>query len=570
MKLAPPGSTRGRRADSIISSAMSDTSEGGDQTLAARKKASRVSFSDVDETETRSRNPSPNKMKSAMKAPGPSQKIGRGGPVTSLPAPLQRRASNGSIRSNSGAMPAPAMASAQVVKHTEIVPKAEDDGDLSTIASNSAYGDAEEDFAPSPALARNGVLNGSSVPLTKRNLATVNGDAASDTSSPIKSALKKPSSQAGSARMARNPPESDLDGDVDSDDSFDARRRAKKVGGRKTMSATLREPETNTPNSTATNTAINGATARTVQPPRPVSRAASISSQTSRMSQEPRRMLSLRQNPPERRQSLQGSRMPSYEQPMQRRASIQSLRTAQPPIPAKSARRGSVAGSVAESVRSEAVNSHLAVMERAQANVQKMLHGGAVNPPDTVADAPERRSSFERRRPSGLTRRLSSSSMTDRVSGMPTSLRSEAEISKIKHRRAASDDRAFFNSGSDRPKPVTTRSSSMVYTKPADTASVAPATPRKSRLRSFSFGLKKKPQDTNVPDLPRRFSDDSDEVRLPRREKPEGSVLKAGTLRNAPNSLPVEQKVESGAVTSARTGKVKKFQALRRFFHIKD
>lgn len=598
MKLQTNGSVRGRRADSVISSAMSDTSEGGDQSFAARKKASRVSFSDVDEGEVRSRNPSPNPKKSAMKPPAASpsrmtaKSLARVAPSTTLAPPGARKTSESSLKPPTPAeFPSPVISEPLYKQTQRVQENGEEDGDLSTIASNSAYGDADEDFRPSPALARSeGMSNNSSVPLTRQNLAAVDDNEPSGHTTPIKSAMKPPS-QAGSARLLRNPTESDLDADDESDDSFAGRRAARKVYSKKAIGPQLgavMSDEENTVANTAANSVATGP-AGVVR--RPLSRAGSVRSMSSRVSQEPRRMLSLRDSAPvNRRQSLQNARTSSYEtQGVQRRASMQSLR-AQPPVPAKSVRRGSVAGSIADSVRSEAVNSHMAVMERAQQNVQRLLHGDAADTPDHLADAPVKRSSFERKRPSGLTRRLSSGSMSERVSGMRTSLRSDADISKIKHRRAASDDRAFFNSGADRPRPAAaTRSTSVVYTPAANNAAAAApsntdlgrasesarveadATPKKkSRLRSFSFGLGRKktsgtttvPADAPVPSIPgttntnthttaktngtaaaaqfstppsrRRYSSDSDDnAPRPVRVKPDGpSALRSGTLRS--------------------------------------
>lgn len=599
MRAAAPASARGRRADSVVSSAMSDTSEAPAPDSAQRKKASRVSFSDVDENEGRSRGPSPNpeRRRSAMKQPSPATakvnglgtangngNVGRGVPAVGLmnPPALIRRASNSSIHSTtsaSGLKNVPALA-APLQKTTQQVPaqsiKAED-GDLSTIGeSNSAYSDADEDFKASPALKRQIALPADPVAipsaplqLTQRNLAVATSEPQAS-GSPVKSAMRKTPAQNDSSKRHTLETDSQLDvADDESDDSFAARRRAKKLFGRKSIT-TLRgndAPQTNA--RAARSNSVHGTTQAAQTRPR----SNSITSQQSRTSQGPSRMVSLRQSQPQtssqRRQSLQ-NRTNSTEAapPMTRRISSQSL---QPPLPPKSTRRASVAGSVAESVRSDAVSNHIAVMEIAQRRVQKLLHPDAgestVDPSlATFADAPERkRSSFERKRPSNLSRQNSNSSMVDR------SLRDHAQASEpatataVKgHRRAASDDKAFATTLRG-PRPIGQRSSSMIITDPAaaDAQSIN-GTPKKTGLRRISFHQFRRQKATNeqVPPMPamRRYSTDSD-VGVPTARRGTGTTLSAGTLRT--NGATAGSRNASDA-TYKKSGKPKKFQALRR------
>lgn len=605
MRAAAPASARGRRAESVVSSAMSDTSEMAPPDSAQRRKASRVSFSDVDEGEIRSRNPSPNpeKKRSAMKhaaspgaKPNGTQSVGT---TLLMPPPtaLQRRASNSSIRSNTsiGLGNTPVLAP-PIQKQTQQVPGAGkvDDGDLSTIASNSAYSDADEDFKASPALKRQGVdVGGSDGPpllLTQQNLAAVSGEGDNTTArSPMKSAMKKTPSQSGSARFSQQlETDTQLDvADDESDDSFAARRRAKKIPSKKSFT-TLRRSTTpaEAPRRTSN---VNGSTGG-------MQRSNSISSQTSRTSQGPSRMVSLRQNPPQpHRQSLQGSiRRVSSDNiaspVMQRRASLQSSSGLQPPLPPKSVRRASVAGSVAESVRSDAVNQHVAVMELAQQRVQKLLHPDAGDSTATVAafaDANERkRSSFERKRPTTLSRQNSSSSMVDR--SFRTSLRPEpaagpAPTTVHQHRRAASDDRAFATTMRGERAPKAAQRSSSLY---LDNSSAAaydtqsmPATPRKAgRRMSFMFGDRKRDQEA-APPMPalRRYSSDSDTGRPVGRKDAPTNALSAGTLRSSSGRItsaaarPEPTRYESENMGgSSKAGKPKKFQALRKFFKLKS
>lgn len=602
MRPAAPASARGRRAESVISSAMSDTSEAPAPDSAARRKLSRVSFSDVDENETRSRNPSPNpeKKRSAMKQPAPpmsslNDSLGRGGvPSQLMPPPsLARRVSNSSLRSDTSVnklanTPILAAPLSRTVQPSRTIQEPTDakveDGDLSTIASNSAYSDADEDYKASPAIKRASVTSPDTrvdskpepLLLTQQNLAAASGTAQEPL--PMKSAMKKTPSQNGSARFSRLETDSQLDvADDESDDSFAARRRAKKIAGKRSLT-TLRgtdSPKSSSPRTVSVARPASNIVSQAQDRPRGVQRSNSVTSHQSRASQGPSRMVSLRASPAQpKRMSMQNGRSASAENvpALQRRTSMQSLSSMQPPLPPKSTRRSSVAGSVAESVRSEAVTNHIAVMELAQQRVQRMLHPDAangINSNSTFADAPERRkTSFERKRPTGLSRQNSSSSMIDR--SFRTSLRPEPS-EPPKHKRAMSDQRAFASTmRGDRARPTTQRSSSMVFSSAHDVQSM-PATPSKGRRMSFSFGRKKEANES-MPPVPamRRYSSDSDSGSVSRKEGV--SALSAGTLRDGPgdSARPTANRMRSDVSYSKRTGKPKKFQALRRLFKIKD
>lgn len=577
MRTAAPASVRGRRAESVASSVMSDTSEVAGEIQ--RRKASRVSFSDVDESEGRSRGPSPNpeRRRSALKNPSPAsiaktgvytangvEGAGRGSNGSMPPSALIRRASNSSLHSNTSAAGlgnVPFLA-APLQKSTQQVPVQSvkgEDGDLSTIGeNNSAYSDADEEFKASPALKRQQATDGTPAPslplqLTEHNLAAATGTAAV-TRFPTKSAMKTPS-RAGSVTLPTLDTESQLDvADDESDDSFAARRKAKKVAGRTSLT-TLRGKDAPRRDSTSvTETAPARAT---------LVRSTSITSQQSRVSQGPSRMVSLRQSQPQaqKRQSLQGSRTSSYDNApaMTRRTSMQSLL---PPAPPKSARRASVAGSVDDN-RSDAVSNHIAVMEIAQRRIQQMLHPDAVNNADdsslaTFADAPERKkSSFERKRPTTLSRQNSNSSMVSRSLRNPMA---EPPVLVKAHKRAASDEKAFATTLRS-PRPSGQRSSSMIITGPTDSQSV-PNTPKKSGLRRMSFQFRRgNIVDDDVPPVPamRRYSSDSS-IALPTSRKDTGTALSAGTLRSGSRN--------ASESYGKKTSKPKKFQALRRLLKI--
>jgi hypothetical protein len=510
----------------------------------------------------------------------------------------------------------------------------EEEEELSTIQSHgSVYSDADEDFKSSPAKP---VIAGPvadapapTLKLTQQNLAAVEGASrprgpgsvagSTGTGTPIKSAMRKTPSLNGSVRF--NDEVSHLDADSESEDSFAQRRRAKRInGGGMTMRTSLREDG-------------NGSVRSYTR------------SETLPVASEPRRMTSLRQTDRSgRRQSMQEpSRAETVQQPaLGRRLSMTSLRSLQPgssrmeeapragltrrlsvtslrsqqPAPRYSGlqRRPSQAGSVAGSVRSEAVTQHIAVMELAQRNVQRLLHKDASADVSSLSDnihqdarEPVRRTSFERKRStSKLQRRDSISSMQDRT--FRTSMRPESLFEgNTGHRRTASDQRAFAPPA--RPVAVSRSSMSILpsqYTAPPS----EPSTPKKSRFRRMSFGFgsskKTRPADTvgdDVPPVPtlnasdtavaapaRRYSSDSDTPRLPRLKK-ETSALTAGTMRSpermlaaetsaaagarktAPPSMkqrPSAQRLDSSVSVSKRTGKVKKFQKLRRLFGIKD
>ncbi|ORY83216.1 hypothetical protein BCR37DRAFT_299890 [Protomyces lactucae-debilis] len=599
--LAPPlATTRGRRAESIASSIVSDSSDlpnNSADALQQKKRSSRVSFSDVDEQEDRrlSRDPSPagGVKRSAMK-PSPATTLGpgRGG----APAvQLVRRLSSSSLGSQAGLMapplnkPAPIGLGASTVAVASLTTAKEED-DLSTIHSHgSVYSDADEDFKASPAkqtpaskgLPRNGVAAHTAatptLKLTQQNLAAVTAatrttgpgsaaGSAAGTHTPIKSAMRKTPSQNGSVRF-NDEANSHLDVDSGSDDSFAQRRRAKRInGGGMGMRSSLRGDG-------------NGSV-------RSMARSERGSSQHGKpaAADGPRRMTSLRTTDrAERRQSMQEpSRQAVVEQQpngLSRRMSMTSLRSQQQgPSRGQLMRRGSVAGSVAGSIHSEAVSQHIAVMEVAQRNVQRLLHKDANADVASLAgdniheDArePKKRSSFERKRSTNkLQRRDSISSMQERT--FRTSLRPESLLDgQSGHRRSASDDRAFAKPA--RPMIATSRSSMSIV--PTGTTHIdamsEPATPKTSRFRrmSFGFGSAKKARaaaaadaDGDVPPVPslppmRRYSSDSDTPRTPRTKK-ETSALQAGTLRSPERVLNAETSAAAGARKTSLNGRAR-------------
>ena len=578
--------TRGRRAESIISSAASDTSEIVDG-VAARRKGSRVSFSDIDENEVMSRGVSPNPAtgpaRSAMKQSTGSNNLsataaGQASPArlgiatnnnsatTSMPPPaLVRRGSNASLRSNTSTGLAPPLAREVKVS----VPAAQkpavgdDQVSLSTIHSHgSVYSDADEDFRQSPAksLLRNGDRADVAQPLalTQQNLAAV--DRAAVPPSPLKSAMRKTNSQAGSVRFDKADVESNLDADDESDDSFSRRRKANRATNRSMRTSLRSTPQSN---GTAFRHQVTSPPAQQQSRPQQPALVRS-NSNTSRMStSEPTRMRSLRRDPSMTNMATRDS--PAAAQSVPRRASITSLRN-NPPAPPM-VRRGSVAGSVAGSVRDEAVDQHIAALAIAQRNVQKLLHPEASSDPvrseaDAILAADtakklQRRSSFERKRQSQQLQRrdstMSIGSMADRT--FRTTLRKEkaapapapAVPSAKQHRRSQSstrtDSAALQAQRAERPKGR--RSLSMLFGKSSHTnvdlstlaaslpskpqqslgtvngaktasndaaaagTATAPTTPKKQRFRRFSINFSGKKDSpvvqqnaTDVPPVP--------------------------------------------------------------------